>query len=474
MRPAHWLLDCDPRPVQLEALARSYPGAEHPRRHWGHFLEMRLGKTPLALNEFLMLLNQGLASRLLVIAPNKFKAGWQADAEKFGLGATLPMHTYEARRAKHFDKWRKGLRDRAALLFVNYESLVHPQHYERIARFMNGSTLLVLDESAMVKSPKAQTTKRVRKLAQGAAYVRCLSGLPAPYAPYDFWTQLRLCGMQEFDNFYSFKYRYTRMGGYKGKQPLGLQNEAELDRLIDRYAFRARKVDWGIDKGVDFDQVALEMLPAQARAYREMEDDYVTWITSDAFVAVDTVLAKHMKLQQIASGFLYDEDGGVLQIAPFENTPKFKDLKDRLDNYLIGKVVVVAHYRATIHRLLEALAPWRPAQIVGGMSGQVVEDQKLLFNEDPNCRVLVGQAQALKYGHTLIGSPEDPCLALCFFENTYNLDTRVQCENRPQGAHQQAPIYIWDYHSAPVERKVTTALQKRQKVANVLMGAYRA
>ena len=40
------------------------------------------------------------------------------------------------------------------------------------------------------------------------------------------------------------------------------------------------------------------------------------------------------------------------------------------------------------------------------------------------------QAEAGKYGHTLVGTPDDPCGTMIFFENSYSLDTRSQLEDR--------------------------------------------
>ena len=40
------------------------------------------------------------------------------------------------------------------------------------------------------------------------------------------------------------------------------------------------------------------------------------------------------------------------------------------------------------------------------------------------------QAEAGKYGHTLVGTPDDPCATMIFFENSYSLDTRSQLEDR--------------------------------------------
>ena len=489
-----WLLNCEPREVQLEALARSHDGVATrsrltdgddsrslphrdagPAHGWGHFLEMRLGKTPVALNEYMLLRRSHGVRRMLVFAPNKFKPTWATEAAKFGVDALT--HVYESKDHKKpgYDKFLQKSRS-DGILVVNYESLRFDKHRAAIAKFTeDGKFMMVLDESAMVKNPTAQMSKYALKFAERASYKRALSGMPAPYAPYDLWAQLRILGqLGQYTNFYGFKHRFTKMGGWKGKQPMGIQNEDALNEFLRDRSFRAKKIDWGLTLGVDYEQAGLEMTKEQTEAYQAMERDFVVWLDNGDHVSAENAAAKYMKLQQIASGFMYDEEGATRRLLEFGKTPKFMDLLDRLDNYVQGKVIVIAHHTATLRALYAGLKDYNPAYIVGRMSSEETEKQKARFNETEECRVMLGQAQAIKYGHTLVGTDANPCYSLCFFENSYNLDTRAQCEARPQGAHQKAEVHIWDYHSCAVEKKITAALQKRLKVSDVIMGHYRS
>ena len=95
-----WLLDMEPREVQLEALRRSYYGyqrytmapdnrgkdlrPEEPwwtsgrvAPGWGHFLEMRLGKTGTQTNEFELLRQEHDLRRMVVLSPTLSSRGGQ-------------------------------------------------------------------------------------------------------------------------------------------------------------------------------------------------------------------------------------------------------------------------------------------------------------------------------------------------------------------------------------------------------------
>ena len=70
-------------PVQIEALKF---GAG--KRGVGYFLEMGLGKTLLALEEF----SRADLTRLVVVSPNSFKRGWQDEIEKHGF--SFDVHVF--------------------------------------------------------------------------------------------------------------------------------------------------------------------------------------------------------------------------------------------------------------------------------------------------------------------------------------------------------------------------------------------
>lgn len=487
-----WLLTGTPRVVQLEALSRSFYGlrvADHqvdpaasvgpkqaPARGWAHFLEMRLGKTPTALNEFELFCREFGFKRLLVLSPSKYKHAWAEEAQKFGIG--VPAHAFESKERSRARAFLQSSRAQGAMLAVNYEALLQDATMDLLEEWVDDRTLIVADESAMIKNPKSFFFKHALVLGKQAGATRVLSGLPAPQGPFDLWSQLRFAKQLNGFNFYAFKHTFTVLGGFKGKQAIGTKNERKLDDLLSTCSFRARRVDWGARIACDYELVKLPMLPEQKRQYDNMQRDFVIWLQSGEPVEAEQVISKHTKMQQISSGFIYSEDGERHDIVPFEKTPKWVDLLDRLQNYVRGKVIVIAHYKATVERLVRALrnAGFAPALILGDSQMREfdadVELEKRRFNGDPKCKVLVGQSSAVKYGHTLMGSDSDPCLSMAFFENNYNLDNRAQAEERPQGFGQKAAIHVWDYYGSPVERQIVEALQKKRRMAEVVMSAY--
>lgn len=490
-----WLLTGEPRPAQIEALSRSYlgikwrnkasqdivspvhlPHCPRPALGWGHFMEMRVGKTPTALNEFMLFKRDHGVNKGFMLSPNRYKATWGTEAAHFGLD--VPIHVFESKNRKEFAEFMRTNKGQGGFVVANYEALIYEDNTKLFAEWIDNKTYMGADESVMLKNKDSQFFKNAMTLSKDAAVTRPMTGLPTPNAPFDIWAQLRFARQLNGQNFYSFKHTFTKMGGFKNKKALGLKNEEQLLELLNDVCFKARRADWGTKINSDFERVSIDMLPAQKKAYQEMERDFVTWLDeSDTLVSADQVMTKRMKMQQISSGFVIDEEGKAHDLVPFHKTPKFIDVLDRLTNEVSGKVIIIAHYTHTILNLLEALKQFDPAIIAGNTTMKRVErdaeSEKNRFNNSSKCRVIIGQSQAIKYGHTLMGNTNDPCLSMGFFENNYSLDNRAQTEERPQGEGQQAAIHVWDYFSSGIERDIIKALQDKRNIADTIMAHYK-
>ena len=93
-----------------------------------------------------------------------------------------------------------------------------------------------------------------------------------------------------------------------------------------------------------------------------------------------------------------------------------------------GKVVIIYRHRAVFDLLYLYGGFGSPAYIKGTRDEGGGNDgkQKDRFNNDPDCRVMLGQAEAIKYGHTLISDQEKNSgqhvvCTMIFFESSYSL-----------------------------------------------------
>jgi hypothetical protein len=456
-----WLLGGDyvtPRDVQLEALRRADGNTG-----WAHFLDMRLGKTAVALNEFLLARQRGY-KRLLVIAPNKYKADWEVEARRAGL-FDEPILIFESGSRKEARRFLQ--RNESCIVVVNYEALISKENMEILRDVVGPYTMIVADESIMIKNPASKAFKRGLELAKLCGIRRALTGKPITQGPHDLWTQLRFIGSCSGWNYVAFRNAFCTMGGFQNRQVTGSQNEERLNQILDSCSWKARKAEWLKTPGTDYMTIRVPMTPQQKVMHDRMDKEFIAELSSGVRVSADQIITKLLKMQQISSGFLIDEQGKAHELCPIETNPKLLATIELIENTLTTKLIVFYHFKFSGAALMLSLAKYNPAWI-GSPERNVVEEKRK-FNEDPTCRVIVAQIRAAKYGHKLQGSLKDPCFTSLYYENTYSLDDRSQSEERNQGEGQQQPVTLIDFIVSRRDPIVIRSLQKKEDMAAAIL-----
>ena len=447
-------------PVQIAALdfARNKPGV-------GFFLEQGLGKSLIALEEFVYLTQADEIDRMIVVCPNTFKQGWVDEHDKHGFD--LSLHVFQSSKKKAasaFVSIPVYSHSCPPAFIVNYEALRMPNVLKALCIWASrGKTYLVIDESIQIKGHRTAQTKAVHKLALECRYVRLLTGRPTTQGPHDLWGQLRAIGLFEDRNFYAFRGAFCQMGFWPN-EVIAAKNPEVLAAAMAPIVFQAKKKDWLPElPRKDYTIRDYMMSAEQLRQYSQMEHQFLLELETGV-ITVDVAIAKYAKLAQIQTGFIYDEQGTVHELVPPSDNPRINLLLQLLEEEVAGKVCVVYRHRAILTILDKALAAWNPAWIKGGMTPEETTEQKTLFNEDPACRVILLQCDASKYGHTLLGGPgpDDLCRTMIFFENSYSMDTRSQIEDRihRRGQTGENVLYI-DLSGSPLDRRVVKALQRK-------------
>lgn len=467
--------------VQAKALDTA-----HHKPGFCYYLEMGLGKSLLCLAEFTNLVNERRATRLVVLSPNSFKAGWKAEIEKHGID--FDVHIYSAqkhakaeafvRRGTH--KPAEGGFGKPPVLIVNYDAMRLPKTAQLIFDFTRSrDCYLVCDESINLKNPTAKRTKATHRLIPSFAFVRMLSGKPQTQGPHDLWGQLSGIGALNGERFFNFRNRYCLMGGFENRQVVGAQNVEELRRRMAPHIFVAKKADWLTSlPAKSYTMREYEMQGALATHYADMEIDFMTFVrslndpTKAQAVQVEIALAKYQKLSQIHCGFVFDEDGNTHKLVEDRDNPRLQLLLEVLEQ-TTGKVCVTFKHREVGENLLFALQAYDPAMLIGGMKDAEIEGAKRKFNTSQSCRVILLQLDASKFGHTLLGDQtdvRDACSTMIFYQNDYSLDTRSQIEDRIHRMGQRSACLYIDFVGSEMDVRMVRALQKKEGLYRAVFG----
>lgn len=286
--------------------------------------------------------------------------------------------------------------------------------------------LVVVDESHIIKSGTANVSAAMYQIGQLAPHRIILTGTVMPNSPLDVYGQWRFLAPWTFSDEYGepytenplqmtkaqakqirpwplsrFEKRYTTPGGYKGKGIGGYNNEDELrDRVAER-SMVVLKSDALPDLPPvtpDID-IHVSLNPAEARAYREMAEDLATELEDGSLLEAPNVLAKIMKLRQIASGFVKDTETGDVHVV---GDSLRKAVKEVVEVQLAGekRVVVFAYFKAECAALAEMFK--KKGVTVEVITGATKADDRLAIRRrfgdvsgNPERMILVAQQRTM-------------------------------------------------------------------------------
>jgi SWI/SNF-related matrix-associated actin-dependent regulator 1 of chromatin subfamily A len=121
-------------------------------------------------------------------------------------------------------------------------------------------------------------------------------------------------------------------------------------------------------------------------------------------------------------------------------TPSIEFINDFMENLPEGrKILVFAHHKEVIEKLVAGLANWSPVKIDGASTSAMRTQAVNTFLANPSCRMFIGNIQAAGTGLTLVG-PQCLCSDVFFVEASYAVGDNVQAAARVHRIGQKAAV----------------------------------
>ena len=457
---------------QLKALEMSWT-----REAFAYFMEMGTGKTKVLIDNMAMLYDKGKINGALIIAPKGVIGTWYTQE--------LPTHLVE-----HIEKvtvlWQANITksqsrklgnlfktgEELHILIMNIEAFSTQKGAQFAQKFMlSHKTLMVIDESTTIKNPKAKRTKNILQLADRAQYRRILTGSPVTKNPLDLYSQ---CGflspwLLDFTSYYAFRNRYALMKtihvqGRSIQVVDKFQNLKELSEQLKLFSYRVLKEDCLDLPDKIYMKRVISLTDEQQRVYKQMKEQALA-ILNGKTVTTMTVLTQLMRLQQITCGHFVADDGTTQEI----KNNRLNELMDILDE-VEGKAIIWAHWQKDVQIIKKALIKeYGPGSVVDyyGLTPHDQRDKnKDAFQNDSKVRYFVGTAQTGGYGLTLTAAN-----TVIYYSNGYDLEKRIQSEDRAHRIGQHKPVtYVDILAEETVDEKIVKSLRKKINIASEVLG----
>ena len=313
-------------------------------------LDMGLGKTGVS--------SLDLSVPALVVCPASLKLNWQAELKMWRPELSVQVVRSPKDPIKGLD-----------VTIVNYDILGKLD--------LPRPVTLIVDEAHYIKNYKAKRTKLLMSLIKTTTNVSLLTGTPIVNRPIELWTLLYSIGATKL-GYFEFGMRFC--AGWKTPWDTydfsGSSRKAELIKVLEPFMLRMTKAECIDLPSKSYRVIALD-LPVDKRE-KQFSQDQIDKPDSIPFEAISDIrrLNAERKLDQSIS--------------------YIKDCLEQVD-----KVVVFAHHTHIIDGLVDAFKDCAPVMVTGAVKNEDRHAAVQTFQNDPKCRVFVGNIKAAGVGLTL-------------------------------------------------------------------------
>lgn len=423
------------------------------------FLDMGLGKTVTTLTAIKDLLDNCIISNCLVIAPKKVtQVTWRDEIKAWAHLKDLTISVIDGTVKQRREAYEKKAdiyaisRDNIVWLVMEYGGIKLP--YD----------MVVIDELSSFKNYASKRFKALRKVRKFIPRVVGLTGTPSPNGLIDLFAQMYLIDQGERlgKSITAYRDRFFKpdkrngdiVYSYALKSP---QEETEklISDLISDITISMKADDYlkMPDRMSLYDYV--ELPPKAMEAYTTFErEQVIELINSDEPLTAASAAALGNKLQQMASGQVYDSDRKVIDVHD-EKIEKLKEIVEASN----GEPVLVAYaFKHEQARIMEALKEFKPRKLE---TAQDIAD----WNE---AKVPLMVAHPASIGHGI--NIQKGGHILVWFGMTWSLELYQQFNARLYRQGQMKPVMI--HHIVAkntIDEKIIKALEGKKQTQDGLM-----
>ena len=447
------------------------------KENFAYFMEMGTGKTKVLIDNLAMLYDKGKVDGALIVAPKGVVKTWYEQE----LPTHLPNHIenvtvlWQPNITKTQQEKLESLFEidtALHILIMNVESLSTDKGVKFASKFLNShKTLMAVDESTTIKTPTAKRTKNIIDLGKFAKYRRIMTGSPITKNPLDLYTQCEFLDpyLLDFASYYSFRNRYAEMKtmhlrGRSIQVVSEFKNLGELSETVKTFSERILKEDCLDLPPKIFMKRHVALTADQKRIYNQMKEQALA-ILNGKMTTTMTVLTQLMRLHQITCGHFTADDGSTQPV----DSNRLNELMSILDE-TEGKAIIWANYQLSvgeiIQRIVKEYGEDSYVHYYGLTSQEDRQDNIRKFQNDPNCRFIIGTPQTGGYGITLTQAH-----TVIYYSNSYDLEKRLQSEDRAHRIGQKKTVtYIDLIAEDTVDEKIVKTLRDKINIASEVLG----
>lgn len=316
--------------------------------------------------------------------------------------------------------------------------------------------MIAFDEAHKAKNPDSQQGKALLSIDCKGPKIP-MSGTFVLNNPLDLYLPLKWAGF-ETHSFYAYKQHYCTMGGFGGKEIVGYKNLDELRSMVSKVMLRRVKGDV-LDLPPKVHTIEwVDAYPEQKSLYKDVRDQVRDNI--DKVKVHPDPLSEMLRLRQV-TGY-----PGILS-STVTKSAKMDRMEELVEDEVSvgGKAIIFSNWSEMTNVIRHKLKKYNPAYITGEVGSVQRMEEKDRFQNDPNCKVMIGTIGALGTGFTLTAAQ-----LVIFVDEPWNRGIKDQAEDRAHRIGTRGTVRVVTILTRDtVDEGVYNLVQKKGKMADLLV-----
>jgi len=208
------------------------------------------------------------------------------------------------------------------------------------------------------------------------------------------------------------------------------------------------------------------LTPEQTKMYNDISRQAMLLLNNGELVSAPAVITQLLRLQQILSGHIKTDEGDI-EYFPTKRTDALKEIM----NEHHGKAIIWSRFRHDIKSITSMLNKEFGPGSAAAYFGDTKDDERLAIVQnfqDPNhpLKYFVGNPATAGYGLTLTEAN-----LVVYYANDFNLETRIQSEDRAHRIGQKNPVtYIDLISEGTIDERIVEALRNKINIGALVLG----
>lgn len=332
---------------------------------------------------------------------------------------------------------------------------------------------LIVDESTLVKNKRAIRTERIIELGKKCEYKLILNGTPVSKNEADLFAQWyvldwRILGYQSYYSFAANHIEYYEIRLPDGSKIIDrrrIKKVLNVDYLTEKiapYTYQVKKAECLSLPKKSYCREAFSLTAEQRVLYENVKYRYLIDIDE---MRSDTIYKLFTACQHMTSGRLVTTSPAErMETKPLfsaDENPRLLKLREVINDYIQDeKCIIFAKYQAEIDEIGDLLKAMGKAYTVftGKIPQKKRQENRQAFAK--NIQFLIANKTCGAFGLNL-----QFCHNVIFYDNDFDLATRMQAEDRVHRIGQEHEVWIYDiYAQDSIDEFILNCLDRKENM----------